>query len=72
MKKSKRTRARKPAAPRSKKAGRPPREPALSSQARRRKKSATAAYGTGTTLYQSQDVPHVLPGATRPLTRKPK
>ena len=72
MAKSKRKGAGKPTAARSKKAGRPPREPALSSQARRRQKSATTAYRTGTTIYQSADVPHVLPGTTRPITRKPK
>ena len=51
MAKSKRKGAGKPMAARSKKAGRPPREPALSSQARRRQKSATTAYRTGTTIY---------------------
>jgi hypothetical protein len=72
MPKSKRSRARKPAAPRSKKAGRPPKELPQSAQARRRRKSARSAYGTGTTLYQSNEVRHVLPGVSRPLTRKAK
>jgi hypothetical protein len=71
MPQSKRKRSGKPAA-RSKKAGRPPREVPQSPQARRRQKSASAAYGKGTTLYQGADVPHVLPGVSRPITRKPK
>jgi hypothetical protein len=72
MPQSNRGRARKPGATRSKKAGRPPQEVPQSSQVRRRRKSASAAYRTGTTIYQSPDVPHVPPGVTRPITRKPK
>jgi hypothetical protein len=72
MPQSKRNRASKPTAARSKKAGRPPRQAAQSPQARRRQKSASAAYGKGTTLYQGPDLPHVPPGVSRPLTRKPK
>jgi hypothetical protein len=47
---------------RSKKAGRPPEKRAIAPHVRRRQKSASAAYRTGTTMYQSPDVPHVLPG----------
>lgn len=68
---SKPKRAPKPAA-RSKKAGRPPQKSAQSPQARRRQKSASAAYSKGTTLFQGADMPQVLPGVSRPITRKPK
>lgn len=71
MPQSKRKSARKSPA-RSRKAGRPPQEVPQSPQARRRQKSATVAYGRGTTLYQGADIPHVLPGVSRPITRKPK
>jgi hypothetical protein len=55
---------------RSAKAGRPPEERKLSSQVKRRQKSATAAFSKGTTLHQAPGGSRAAWPASRPMFKK--
>lgn len=55
---------------RSAKAGRPPEERKLSPQAKRRQKSAHAAYSKGTTIYQAAEGSRATWPASRPMFKK--
>ena len=59
-----------PAAPRSKKAGRPPAEPDSAPQKSRRRKSATAGVSKGTTLMQSDTGSRAAWSAAKPMWKK--
>lgn len=55
---------------RSPKAGRPPAPVRVSSQARRRQRTAHAAFTTGTTIHEAADGPRVVRGVTKPKVKK--
>lgn len=55
---------------RSAKAGRPPEERKMSPQAKRRQKSATAAFSKGTTIHQAARDPRAAWPASRPMFNK--
>ena len=55
---------------RSPKAGRPPTAARVSSQARRRQRTAHAAFTTGTTIHEAADGPRVRWGVAKPNVKK--
>lgn len=59
-----------PTPARSRKAGRPPTESASSPQARRRRKTATAAVSKGTTLLQSDKGSRAAWSGAKPVWKK--
>jgi hypothetical protein len=59
-----------PTATRSKKSGRPPARSASAPQARRRRKSATAAVSKGTTVMQSDKGSRAAWSAAKPMWKK--
>jgi hypothetical protein len=59
-----------PAAPRSRKAGRPPEATTRTPQGRRRARTATTAFRKDSTIHQAADGPRVIMAAGKPKEKK--